>query len=130
MGAERSFALIAVALCLACPTAAGAQSARKAGKRMAPRPAATITADFAAQEGTAAQRRIRMIDLGDIDAADPGGQQVVRSLPVADNAEFDLGIFSVAGETEKKTVRNRTDPRIDVAPGRTRMAGAGFAVRF
>lgn len=129
MEVRRAFALISLALGLACPVSAGAQTARRSAKPPAT-PAATIPDLFAASRDTAFERRSRVGDLRELDAVDPTGQRVLRSLSVADNAEFGLGILSVSGETEKRLVRQRTDPRIEIAPGRTRMAGAGFAIRF
>lgn len=130
MHARRVFALGGLALCFAWPLAAEAQSARAPRKRVASHPAAPITGFLTASQGTAAERRTRVGELREIDTVDPTGKRVLRGMTFGDNAELGVGIWSVAGETEKRTVRLRTDPRIDVVPGRTRVAGAGFAIRF
>jgi hypothetical protein len=124
----KGIAFMGLLMALAWSPPAGAQS----GGGTAQRPAAMapVTGHLALPGETPIQRRSRVSDLREIDAVDPTGQRVVRSLAVSDNAEFGLGILSVSGDTEKRSVGLRTDPRIDVAPGRTRVAGAGFAIRF
>jgi hypothetical protein len=56
--------------------------------------------------------------------------RLLRSLPVADNFDFGVGIFSVVGETEKETMRRRTDPTQEVHGQRSKVAAVGLSLRF
>ena len=69
------------------------------------------------------------------DTAVPDSSRVTRlvgSVPVIDGVNLDLGVglFSVLGETEKKSVRRRTDPRLGVDSADTRVAAVGVSLRF
>lgn len=56
--------------------------------------------------------------------------RLVGSLPVADNVDLGIGLFSVVGETEKETMRRRTDPMRDARPRDSKVAAVGLQIRF
>ena len=58
--------------------------------------------------------------------------RLVETVPMADGVDLDLGVglFSVVGETESKSRRRRTDPRIGVGSAETRVAAIGVSMRF
>ena len=58
--------------------------------------------------------------------------RLVGTLPLMEGVDLDLGVglFSVLGETEKKSARRRTDPRLGVDSADTRVAAVGFSMRF
>lgn len=62
--------------------------------------------------------------------APPAGTRLIESIPLAENANVGLGLFSVVGSTEKEQIRGRTDPPLSLRDRRSRVAGAGFSIRF
>ena len=73
------------------------------------------------------------LTLGDTDVPDSArATRLVGTVSVTDGMDVDLGLglFSVVGETEKKSVRRRTDPRLAVDAADTRVAAIGFSLRF
>ena len=69
--------------------------------------------EFVRQDGSAATRT-----------------RLIGSVPVDDSLDIGVGLFSIVGQTEKETVRLRTDPQRDVRSRDGRMAAIGFALRF
>ena len=61
--------------------------------------------------------------------AEPG-TRLISTVPVADNFDLGIGIFSVVGETEKETVRRRTDPSHEIISRRSKVAAVGLSLRF
>ena len=64
------------------------------------------------------------------DGSPGSGTRLIGSLPVSDSVDVGVGIFSIVGQTEKESVRRRTDPQRDVRVRDGRMAAVGFALRF
>jgi hypothetical protein len=58
------------------------------------------------------------------------GTHMVRSVPVASNVQVGVGLFSIVGETEKETLRRRTNPGPDVRPRDRRVGAVGFSLSF
>lgn len=122
-------AAMGMVLLLASPAAAlerrpgaGESKRQKARSAPAPRPA-FITAP--AQRPNLAERRI--VEL----TAPPASELRTReTVSVADNIDFGVGLYTVVGETEKKSMRRRTDPRLDTGGADTRVAAIGLRLRF
>jgi hypothetical protein len=68
---------------------------------------------------------------GVVPTVDPAAPRLLRSLPVAENVDLGVGLFSVVGITEKEQVRRRLDP-VRAMQGRsdTRVAAVGMSLRF
>ncbi|MFN3388154.1 MAG: hypothetical protein ACK40O_04435 [Allosphingosinicella sp.] len=62
--------------------------------------------------------------------APPAETRLIESIPLAENAQVGLGFFSVVGSTEKEQIRRRTDPALTLRDRGSRVAGAGFSIRF
>jgi hypothetical protein len=62
---------------------------------------------------------------------DPTAPRLFGSVPVADNVDLGVGLFSVIGGTEKEQLRRRMDPAREFlgSPG-TRVAAVGMSLRF
>jgi hypothetical protein len=56
--------------------------------------------------------------------------RIVGSLPLAANAELNLGLISVAHAGAKEFDRRRVDPSREVVPPRSRIAAVGLSLRF
>ena len=57
-------------------------------------------------------------------------QPMLQQMTVADRFDIGIGLYSVVGQTEKREMRERTDPRIEVRPGETRVGGVGLRLSF
>ena len=68
---------------------------------------------------------------GVVPTMDPTAPRLLRSLPVAENVDLGVGLFSVVGITEKEQVRRRLDPvRAMRGSSGTRVAAVGMSLRF
>ena len=56
--------------------------------------------------------------------------KLIGSVPMADNVDFGVGIFSVVGQSEKELLRQRNDPLRDARPKDRRVAAVGMSIRF
>lgn len=65
-----------------------------------------------------------------VPAVDPSAPRLFGSLPVADNVDLGVGLFSVLGTTEKEQARRRLDPSRDFLGSGTRVAAVGMSLRF
>ncbi|HEX6375651.1 MAG TPA: hypothetical protein VFZ91_08010 [Allosphingosinicella sp.] len=63
-------------------------------------------------------------------APDPNAPRMFGTLPVADNLDFGVGLFSVVGTTEKEQMRRRIDPAREFLRSDTRVAAVGMSLRF
>ena len=120
-------AALAAALALAIPAASRAQETSE-----------TTGDDSAATERRESQRFAGPhadpnLTLRDAAIPDSGlATRLVDRVSVTEGVDLDLGVglFSVLGETEKNSVRRRTDPRLGVGSADTRVAAIGFSMRF
>lgn len=71
-----------------------------------------------------------MDDRGLVSAVDPSAPRLFGSLPVSDNVDFGVGLFSVVGTTEKEQMRRRLDPSREFLRSGTRVAAVGMSLRF
>ena len=68
---------------------------------------------------------------GLVPAVDPTAPRMFGSLPVAENMDFGVGLFSVVGLTEKEQIRRRIDPAREFGGSNgTRVAAVGMSLRF
>lgn len=68
---------------------------------------------------------------GLLPTADPSAPRMFGSVPVADNVDLGVGLFSVIGGTEKEQLRRRMDPaREFLGSSGTRVAAVGMSLRF
>jgi hypothetical protein len=71
------------------------------------------------------------LDSSDIvPTVDPTAPRLFGSLPVADNVDIGVGLFSVVGTTEKEQMRRRMDPAREFLRSGTRVAAVGMSLRF
>lgn len=82
----------------------------------------------AVRSGTPAADRQRARDPYQL-RADAAPQRLV-SLPVADDLNLGVGMFSIVGSTEKEMIRRRIEPLTDVRARDSRVAAVGLSLRF
>ena len=88
-------------------------------------------ATAAATSRTAVNSQLMALDeRGVVAAVDPTAPRLFGSLPVADNVDLGVGLFSVVGSTEKEQVRRRMDPIREFRRSDTRVAAVGMSLRF
>ena len=88
-------------------------------------PMLVLAAPAAAQEAPARSAEYRH-DPPPSEAA-PSRQKRVELGP---SLSLGVGLFSVVGQSEKETVRRRTDPTPAVRPKDRKMGAVGFSLRF
>jgi hypothetical protein len=89
------------------------------------------TAPAVSRLGALVPQNVELDPKGVVPAVDPSVPRLFRSLPVADNVDLGVGLFSVVGTTEKEQIRRRLDPSREMS-GRydTRVAAVGMSLRF
>jgi hypothetical protein len=114
-------------LVLAAPATARDRSA-EVGEAKSFRPVAAAgrpVSHVAVSQSTAIEGR------GVVPAEDPTAPRLFGSLPVAENMDLGVGLFSVVGLTEKEQLRRRLDPAREMLGSKgTRVAAVGMSLRF
>ena len=75
-------------------------------------------------------RNVELDSRGLVATPDPNAPRLFGSLPVSDNLNVGVGLFSVVGTTEKEQVRRRMDPTRDFRRADTRVAAVGLSLKF
>jgi hypothetical protein len=88
------------------------------------------TAPAVSRLGALVSQNVALDPKGIVPAVDPTAPRLFGSLPVADNVDFGVGLFSVVGTTEKEQVRRRMDPAREFLGSGTRVAAVGMSLRF
>jgi hypothetical protein len=88
------------------------------------------TAPAARGLGALVPQKLELDSRGVVPAVDPTAPRLFGSLPVADNVDLGIGLFSVVGTTEKEQVRRRLDPAREFLRSGTRVAAVGMSLRF
>ena len=114
-------------LVLAMPAAARDRTA-EVGEAKSFRPVGAT----ARQASHVSQSQMVTLDGGGLlPAEDPTAPRLFGSVPVADNMNVGVGLFSVLGLTEKEQLRRRMDPSRDLhGNADTRVAAVGMSLRF
>jgi hypothetical protein len=123
----RGFAGLAVTglmLVLASPATAGDRPAEGGEAK------SFGTAPVASRVGTLVPQNVALDSKGLVPARDPSAPRLFGSLPVGDNMNLGVGLFSVLGNTEKEQVRRRLDPAREFLGSGTRVAAVGMSLRF
>ena len=88
------------------------------------------TAPAAGRLSILVPQKVELDGRGVVPAVDPTAPRLFGSLPVADNVELGVGLFSVVGATEKEQIRRRMDPAREFLRSGTRVAAVGMSLRF
>jgi len=88
------------------------------------------TAPAASRTGTLVPQNVALDAKNIVPVVDPTAPRLFGSLPVADNVDLGVGLFSVVGNTEKEQWRRRMDPAREFLGSGTRVAAVGMSLRF
>jgi hypothetical protein len=83
-----------------------------------------------AREASLGSQSVALDSKGLVPVEDPTAPRLFGSVPVAENVDFGVGLFSVIGATEKEQVRRRLDPSREFRNSGTRVAAVGMSLRF
>ena len=88
------------------------------------------TAPAASRQGALVPQNVELDPKRVVAIPDPTAPRLFGSLPVGDNVDLGVGLFSVVGTTEKEQVRRRMDPIREFRRSDTRVAAVGMSLRF
>jgi hypothetical protein len=122
MKASAGFAVMGMMLVLASPaTARDRPETRGEAKSFGP---------VRQRSSALVSQTVALDPKGLLPAEDPSAPRLFGSLPVADNLDLGVGLFSVVGTTEKEQMRRRLDPAREFQGSGTRVAAVGMSLRF
>ncbi|HYE27785.1 MAG TPA: hypothetical protein VEA61_06080 [Allosphingosinicella sp.] len=88
------------------------------------------TAAAAGRSSAVVSQIVALDARGVVPDVDPSAPRLFGSVPVGDNLDLGVGLFSVVGSTEKEQWRRRMDPAREFLRSGTRVAAVGMSLRF